>query len=354
MSRATRNRYSSEDCGCCADGVSILRRQADSQARQVRVPRCAELCSTCISDSHMHPSSVWCTDQEMYSIELNASGSHDHPHPPPARAPPSAIRQFQARVSQSPGTLPKSLIVGTRHAPSVGKIHPKLSNLDYAGYLRRWALAETKHPNSLAGLKAWMDESDSQRAFVRGSSINADKGFISVAQDWMRAALDGNRSPISTDAVEGLISSPENSSLLCSVGFSNVLQRVVPWAITIILGKTTEHYQAHFSLLFAAMNLEVNEEGLVDWDGNVADFSLAQAKAFTETLAEYIRSKRPDIVPSKASDNAKLYLVVSASMSQIHSSTTLNSCSNRCRAAKSTSKGPLSESASCRVSFLQS
>jgi hypothetical protein len=246
----------------------------------------------------------------MCTIKLSCSGVHGHARPPPARASPSALREFKQRVMQSPGTGPKALLVGSRFGPSVGKLHTKFNNLDYSAYLRRQMLAEVKLPNTMDGLGMWMHESDDKKTFVRHSSVNADKGFVFLAQDWMIKMVKGLTAPLSTDAVEGLIKQPPNTSLLCTVGFCSALHRVVPVAISIILGKSSEHYKQHFAALLEGMELDVAESGIPTWDGMVADFSAAQAKAFEETLSSYIVAKRKQLPLSRAMEIAKTYLVV--------------------------------------------
>ncbi len=186
----------------------------------------------------------------------------------------------------------------------------KFNNLDYSAYLRRQMLAELKLPNTMDGLGMWMNESDDKKAFVRHSSVNADKGFVFIAQDWMLKMMKGLTAPLSTDAVEGLIKQPPNTSLLCTVGFCPELQRVVPVAISIILGKSSEHYKQHFTALLEGMELDVAESGIPTWNGMVADFSAAQAKAFEETLSSYIVAKRKQLSLSRAMEIAKTYLVV--------------------------------------------
>jgi hypothetical protein len=215
---------------------------------------------------------VHSADEDMCTITLSCDGDHGHPHPPPARASPEAIRQFKTRVLQAPTAATKSLLVGSRSASSVAKIHTKFANLDYASYVRRRALEETKLPYTPDSMLNWQQESADQKSFVRESSFNADSGYAFLAADWMIDLLKGFTAPMSSDALEGLIKQPANASLLVTVAYSSVLNRVVPMAMSIILGKSAEHYKRHFAALFDAMQLDVSAEGLPVWDGMVADF----------------------------------------------------------------------------------
>jgi hypothetical protein len=217
-------------------------------------------------------------------------------------------------VLRAPGVKPKSLLVGVMGAKSVASLHPKYMNLDHLAFARRKILKEVKIPNTIEGLNTWQAASDEHGTFVRKSSLTAGEGYFLLSQPWMAEALSGWTAALSTDAVEGFISSPANASLLCTVGYSEHLERVVPLQVTVILGKTAKHYQHHFEALFTAMDLAVSHKGLIDWAGMVVDFSGARLKGFHNALADYILKKAPSLTPDEAAKLTDNYVVVSTEL----------------------------------------
>ncbi len=246
----------------------------------------------------------------MIRFELECTGTHKHPRPPAARASPAAKAELKSIVFAAPSTLPKSLQVGSSTLASVSNVSETFNNLDYVAYLRREFLREASFPDSISGLQQWQQQSAEHASFVRSSSLQSDDGFICVALDWMQSELGGWVAPLSTDALEGFLKTPNNACLLITVGWSFKTNRVAPLAMTVLMGKTAAHYEHHFDHLFNAMLLEVSAEGRPNWQGMTADFSSAQSKAFTTSLARYICAQRPLIDPHAAEKTAAEYLVV--------------------------------------------
>lgn len=243
---------------------------------------------------------------------LECTGKHDHARPPIARASPKAKLLFEETVLRAPGVLPKPLLVGVSGAKPISEIHDAFHNLDHTAYARRRVLKKIKIPNTLDGLASWQAASPEHAAFIVRNSLVAGEGFYELSQPWMEAALSGWDAPLSTDAVEGFISTPPNASLLCTVGFLESVDRVVPLKITIILGKTASHYEKHFDALFHSMKLAVSVHGPTSWPGMAVDFSSAQLKAFHTSLARYMTQEQKSLTPEEAAKLTDSFVVVRA------------------------------------------
>jgi hypothetical protein len=189
-------------------------------------------------------------------------------------------------------------------------LHPKFSNKDYVSHLRRDWLEAFVLKNDWGGYQAWLKRSPERAAFVKHSSMNADAGYLYLQLPWMAQQLAGFQGALSTDAVEGFIRDPPNTSLLCTVGWCAPLNRTVVLAVSILFGKSAEHHEKHFDALWLDMNLEVRPDGSVDWPGMVVDFSQAQKAGLLRSLARYIRVAQPGVGLAAAEKSASGYLVV--------------------------------------------
>ena len=73
--------------------------------------------------------------------------------------------------------------------------------------------------------------------FVQEHSFTPENGFVFLQHNLQRQLCGSFAGPIQTDAIESLISSPENCVLCVSSGFCETINRTVPLAATILFGK---------------------------------------------------------------------------------------------------------------------
>jgi len=213
---------------------------------------------------------------------VSCQGIHQHPRPPPITLNQDAYNEFAKWVKVGPGIKPKNLTVGNHTREGVGAaIHPALYNLDRTRYLRNKVLAGSSLPSSLDGIIAWAKRVD----FIQSSSLGGKDGHICMQNKGMLKLLSEMASPMQTDSVHGFVYyhsdalpqsflyeskdpalrskadySNEEINITFTSIFDDVLGRTVPVLVSLLFGKTADHYKVHFLQLFESLEVSTFEE----------------------------------------------------------------------------------------------
>jgi len=244
---------------------------------------------------------------------VSCQGIHQHPKPPPITLNQDAYNEFAKWVKVGPGIKPKNLTVGNHTREGVGAaIHPALYNLDRTRYLRNKVLAGSSLPSSLDGIIAWAKRVD----FIQSSSLGGKDGHICMQNKGMLKLLSEMASPMQTDSVHGFVYyhsdalpqsflyeskdpalrskadySNEEINITFTSIFDDVLGRTVPVLVSLLFGKTADHYKAHFLQLFESLQVSTFEEFEEKFKGTTADMSAAELGGFMQALREFVEVK---------------------------------------------------------------
>ena len=222
------------------------------------------------------------------TIRLQHFGWHRHNRPHPIRPDVQGRNKLYDIIRTAPEVVPKRLQVGTKTRPPVTELHPSLFNLDRLAY-HRTKLLKKETTRSTWGSIANFEKSMNIRCMV-SSSMREEDGHITVQTPFMKERLMARESSLQTDSVEGFIVDDNCPAINLAItsGHCLLLSRHVPLLISILIGKTANHYECHFRSLFTTLNLPPE---LAKWSsgdnafpGNTCDFSDAERFGFEQAL----------------------------------------------------------------------
>src|SRR5690349_15987286 len=221
-------------------------------------------------------------------IEMFHAGFHSHRKPIQIRADINARMRLSQIVLTAPEIRPKSLQIGTATRPSVGSIHPAYNNLSRLAYQRKKILSH-KQPTSTIGMLASFEQRIETKIIV-SSSFAAEDGHIILMTPFQQQRLSDNHSAVQTDTIEGFVVDTDCpvANVTMTTGFCAVLDRNIPFCISLLMGKTAAHYAAHFKTVFRFMEMPTD---LLLWTdsfpGNTCDFSDAERAGFELALRNH-------------------------------------------------------------------
>jgi hypothetical protein len=109
--------------------------------------------------------------------------------------------------------------------------------------------------------------------------------------------------PIESDAVEGFLKVSNDlpaqfkgdkaTGVMISSSRNVVTSRWNPLLITLMGGKTNEHYYHHFKVLLGSLNVAGDDydDFVENFPGHTTDFSIAQTNGFLQALKEYVLNR---------------------------------------------------------------
>ncbi|GJJ70541.1 hypothetical protein EMPS_02890 [Entomortierella parvispora] len=220
-------------------------------------------------------------------IELIHRGFHEHPKPLPARASMVALNDLETMVNTAPEAKPKHLVIGTATRPSISIKHPVLHNLGYTRYLRLRSLNHGKTTDNLGELANL--ESKLGFHFLQSHSLEAKAGHICVQTEFLRQRCRGPLTHMQTDSFHGAVFEIhiKDANITCTVAYCAFAAKVIPIVISVLFGKSAEHYKRHFSVVLQSLEYKSWEEFDDNFPGMTCDFSDAERKGFQAAIAEH-------------------------------------------------------------------
>ena len=221
-------------------------------------------------------------------VRLQHFGWHQHSRPHPIKPDVQGRNKLYDIVRTAPEAIPKRLQVGTKTRPPVTDLHPSFFNLDRLAYHRNKLLKKETTRTTLGSI-ANFEKSMNIQCMV-SSSMKEEDGHITVQTPFMKERLMARESSLQTDSVEGFILDDNCPAINLAItsGHCLLLNRHIPLLISILIGKTANHYECHFRSLFTALNMPSE---LVQWSngdnafpGNTCDFSDAERFGFEKAL----------------------------------------------------------------------
>ncbi|XXQ31559.1 Uncharacterized protein PBTT_02017 [Plasmodiophora brassicae] len=189
-------------------------------------------------------------------------------------------------VKFAPELTPKQLLVGAQTRPALGQLHSALANIDRVKYYRSKIVE--RPDSSMAGLYTY-ERDCVERIFPFISVL----GFV-IQTNFMRERLKARESALQSDSIEKLHiigasrDAYRNATITMTTGHCPLLQRNIPVLISLLYGKSADHYAFHFDSLFQSMQMPRNLDEWGDtFPGNTCDFSDAERAGFETALREY-------------------------------------------------------------------
>ena len=136
-------------------------------------------------------------------------------------------------------------------------------------------------------------DSEQKKFVIKHELIDESKSIITVQSFYMREVLLENTSGLQSDTIEGIIFDSEYPGIVdvhFTSGFDKINCRWVPVLMSLIFGRTKEHYASHFKSLFASYGEEINsswESFTAVFPGTTMDWSAALGAGFLEALLDH-------------------------------------------------------------------
>ena len=208
------------------------------------------------SISHPPCTIVTITTPGLKSVKVQHYGIHNHPRPPPAKLAPISRQKLKKAVESNPEAGPAKLKMGTNTRPPVDKIDEVLVNIDRLKYHRERILNSNKLRGIKGGIGAFMTwhndlpKDDERHGFcVQFQILDKKRQIISFQSSYMREVLSEFSGGIQTDTIEGVIFDAEFSDMVF-IHFTSAYDKLnlcwVPVLMSLLFGKTTQHYSAHW------------------------------------------------------------------------------------------------------------
>ncbi|KAF9574726.1 hypothetical protein EC968_005731 [Mortierella alpina] len=191
--------------------------------------------------------------KDHWAVRIKHSGFHNHAIPHAVHPSLEGRQEFLTMVRTAPEVHPKQLVNGTMTRKPVSTIHPLYANKDRVGYERSKILRGTSIASSFSAMAAF--ELEHNIVMIRSSSISNHNGHITIQTAFMKQQTATVQTCMQSDSVHGFIIDDHYSdvNLTFTSAFCPVIQRTVSLVVSIMLGKTQVHYQAHFMVLLQAL-----------------------------------------------------------------------------------------------------
>lgn len=214
-------------------------------------------------------------------------GFHNHPKPhevrPDVMSKRKAIKIFH--IAQEVG--PKQLVIGNDSGPSIGKIHHKLNNLSVVTRIRSASFKTKTGRGTLGDLaKLQVDHEDN---FIKSISFAQGLAHISIQTSAIAKYTSDLSTPMQSDSVHGFVvdSNFTDVNTTFTSCWSPPIQWNLPLLISIIFGKTTEHYKCHFLALLQSLPFSTWAEFDAGFPGMTCDFSDAERNGFEAAIRSH-------------------------------------------------------------------
>ena len=222
-------------------------------------------------------------------------GKHAHPVPPHSGRLPDLAQQkldefFKVNGSESV----QQMILNKDHRSAISIIHPSLHNMNKIHYLKKKAAYKFPQKCSIGDAVAYFTDLSNSLGpmgdILKSNSVHPRNAHLTMIDHEASQLIASNNFPFQTDYVHDFI---DDSSYSCHTQkddeinvtftstFDGLLQRAVPVVISIMFGKTSEHYKAHFMAFFKCQNIyKTYKQFLDEFSGNTCDFSDAERSGF--------------------------------------------------------------------------
>ena len=113
---------------------------------------------------------------------------------------------------------------------------------------------------------------------INFASAYANTNVASFAFAIVKYLQDPNYYAFQSDSIEGWVQSQTHSSInvTATSAYSTILQRHVPVLLSIMFGRSADHYAAHFRTLLNGIGYTDYTDFQEKFPGNISDFSLAE------------------------------------------------------------------------------
>ena len=259
---------------------------------------------------------------------LNHHGSHDHPAPQLAGATDSGKRKLEDFLRVTTDLDPADLQAGTDTREKITEVDPKFKNRDHLRHQKRQILKRFKQQttgsayatealdaawNFFNGIEKWKDSV--YDTCVGGMSRPPQ---IVIATESMQERCRVGTHPFQTDTLEGTVDSvyfPGQINVTMTSTWCPIVDGQVPVLVSILYGKSTESYKAHFKYLFdffvdGKKDMSTIEEFCEMFPGNTCDFSEAERKGFFAALDDIIQSEYGSTMTSEMKEQLYRYCEV--------------------------------------------
>ena len=226
------------------------------------------------------------------SGQATHKGTHNHPFVPNHKPFPEALRKFEEIVKAYPDAGPRKFILGSHNCESVADIDDAFFNQDRVKHMRKMLLPKTSTKLGINTLASIMRFNKHQHFIVDADIVHVNCQHITMQSQYMVEVLREGMSGLQSDTVEGVIDDSDypsgNIAIHITSAYDRLLERWVPVLISIIFGRTKEHYMEHWKNLFKSYGDDVNQswESLCQtFPGVTVDWSTALGhQSFIECL----------------------------------------------------------------------
>ena len=217
---------------------------------------------------------------------LHHQGVHKHPRPH-EQLSNRAREEFQKVAKGNEDKLPIHFKIGSDKIPPARDIHPALNNIERLTYeLGKVRKQREKDKFKLKDVARW--ESDAGIDFLKKSTLDPKNAcFVFQFPEMENIARDNDEYAFQTDTLERWIHDCDYNSMSVTVTscYSKLLGKHVPVLMSITFGRTAEHYQAHFEVLFRSLAYKEGfDEFKARFPGNISDFSEGERAGFEKAV----------------------------------------------------------------------
>ena len=226
---------------------------------------------------------------------------HHHQRPPKLKPAPMSISQLRSVIEQNPEVGPQGLRMGDNTREPLGLLDPSLHHAGRIKYhrlkIQHKIASQNKFGvrNSSGAFHQLMKEIKTiDPSFI----VEYDPGHIITLQSKpMKALLHEGASTLQSDTVEGAIADhdyPGNVDVHFTSIYDQLLHKWNPVLISIIFGRTKEHFANHWSSLLNSLSDDVNanwKSFSEKFPGVTMDWSDAMGQSFLDALMRHAAVK---------------------------------------------------------------
>jgi hypothetical protein len=236
-----------------------------------------------------------------YCVQVLDKHVDDHPIPPQTfdRIPTIIKRGMVKKIIAYKDLGASALIIGTPQRPGLYNEfpgNPAVLNRDAVRRLKATTLKASPSSDILKLLSVYLK---TKKLIVSHSVAEYDFHF-SMQDDHCRKLTNETTYPLESDAVEGFLKVTNDfpdlfdrdnaTGVMITSSYNAVTSRWCPLLITLLGGRSADHYYHHFKVLLRTFNVAESYEEFVDrFPGHTTDFSLAQSNGFLRACREYVQ-----------------------------------------------------------------
>ena len=169
-------------------------------------------------------------------------------------------------------------------------------NRDGIRRLKATTLRSHSNPDILKLLSVYLKS----KKLIVSHSLGGYDFHFTIQDDHCRKLTNESMYPLESDAVEGflkvttdfpdLFEGDKRTGVMITSSYNAVTSRWCPLLITLLGGRSANHYYHHFKVLLRTYSIAASYEAFVDrFPGHTTDFSLAQCNGFLQACREYVQ-----------------------------------------------------------------